>query len=321
MTNGLRVLEEIIQRHGSSNLKIAFCPYKAEMWDAMESIYDSCLFEPKVQAKICPIPFAEVDFAGNVGMFRTETSQLKSIITPHEDFITPDKLDEFKPDYVVLHYPYDEHNSVTRIAKDFWSINLMYKGYKIIYSPYGLPYGGISSCNLIHQPVVKHAWLIVEDSEAEAQNVIDCWKKENIDLTDRIIITGSPKRDLLWDAEDTGNTSTTLIAGSLLPLLNMFPQQIRKFRDIITNELSLNKKVILRLHPLASTGIRSKTPQYYESWLLFLGWCQVQSETHDFSFDRNIRIQDTMNDCDYMYAEPGSAVELWKGTKKPYEVF
>lgn len=320
MTNGQRVLDEIIRRHGSDNFRIAFCPYKAGMWDAMESIFDACLYKPNINPVICPISFTEVDYLGKVGLFKTETSHLKKIISRHDCFIDSEQLDAFNPDYIVLHYPYDQNNSVTRIKEDFWSTNLKIKGYKIIYSPYYIPFGGISSDDLVHQPVLKNSWLIAEDSKEEAQNVIDCWKNHGIDLTDRIVITGSPKRDLLWDAEETGITNTTLIAGSLIPLLNRFPQHIKKLQQTITDELALNKKVILRLHPLASTGIRSKTPQYYQSWLLFLGWCQELTESHDFMFDRNLRIQDTMNECDYMFAETGSAVELWKGTSKPYEV-
>lgn len=320
MTNGQRVLEEIIRRHGSDNFKIAFCPYKAEMWDAMESIFDACIYKPNINAVICPIPYAEFDCQGNLGLYHTETSRIKQL-TPHADaFIASEQLDKFKPDFVVLHYPYDGRNTVTRTANDFWSVNLIRKGYKIIYSPYALPYGGISSIDLIKQPVLRYSWLIVQDSEEERRNFIDTWKKENVDLTDRIIVTGSPKRDLLWNAEETGITNTTLIAGSLIPLLNQFPHQIRKIKQIIQDELALNKRVILRLHPLSTTGIRSKTPQYYETWLLFLGWCQTQTESHDFMFDKNFRIQDTMNDCDYMFSECGSAVELWMGTKKPYEV-
>ena len=320
MTNGRRVLEEIIRRHGSDRFRIAFCPYKAEMWDAMESIFDSCMFERNIKAVICPIPFAEFDCQGNLGLYHTETSRFRQLITYCDNFISPEQLDEFKPDFVVLHYPYDNRNTVTRIAEDFWSINLMYKGYKIIYSPYGLPYGGISSCDLIKQPVLKYAWLIVQDSEKEKQNVIDQWKKEHVDLTDRLIVTGSPKRDPLWNADETGITNTTLIAGSLLPLLNGMPRKLLKYQEVIENELALNKKVIYRYHPLSTTGFMSKLPAYYPQWINFLGWCQTLTEKHDFRFDYNIRIQDTMNECDYMFADGGSAVELWMGTKKPYEV-
>jgi len=320
MTNGQRVLEEIIRRHGSNRFRIAFCPYKAEMWDAMESIFEACIFESNIKPVICPIPFAEFDFKGNLGLYRTEASRIKEMTAYVNHFVSPEQLDGFKPDYIVLHYPYDDKNTVTRIDKEFLSVNLMYKGYKIIYTPYALPYGGTSTCDLTKQPVLKHSWLIVQDSEEEKQNVINAWKKENIDLSDKIIVTGSPKRDCLLDAEETGVTNTVLIAGSLIPLLNGMPKKLLAYQRIIEAELALNKKIIYRYHPLSTTGFLSKLPAYYPQWINFLGWCQTLTEKYDFKFDDNLRIQDTMNLCDYMYADGGSAVELWKGTKKPYEV-
>lgn len=321
MTNGRRVLEEIIRRHGSDRFRIAFCPYKAEMWDAMESIFDACIFEKNIIQKIYCIPYAEVDNQNNVGIMHDESQKLKEIVSIEDVFIY--NLDAFKPDYVVVHYPYDGYNKVTRIHKDFWSDRLKAKGYKIIYSPYGLPSGGISSCNLIMQPVLKNADLIVCDCPEEKSNIIKQWKDNaNYNINpDKIFVSGSPKRDYLWSASETGQTGTVLIAGSLIPLLNGIQQkQLTKLSEIIERELAIGHKVIYRYHPLSTSGIKSLCPIYYSQWLSFLGWCQTMTDEHDFSFDTQQRIQDTMNQCDYMYANDGSAVALWMGTKKPYEV-
>lgn len=321
MTNGQRVLEKIIKLHSTDKFKIAFCPYKAEMWDSMESVFDACVFEPRITRRICPIPFAEVDAQGNVGIMHDESSALKQITQDDDVFISD--LDSFKPDFVVVHYPYDGRNKVTRIHEDFWSNNLKSKGYKIIYSPYGLPVGGVSSCNLIMQPVLKNADLIVCDCPEEKTNIINQWKtQENIDIDpDKILVTGSPKRDYLWTAEETGTTGTVLIAGSLLPLLNGIQKKIlSRYAKIIEDELAVGHKVIYRYHPLSTSGIKAMCPFYYPQWLSFLGWCQTMTESHDFSFDTEWKIQNTMNQCDYMYADSGSAVALWIPTSKPYEV-
>ena len=320
MTNGQRVLNEIIKRHGSNNFRIAFCPYKTEMWDSMESIFDACVFEPNITAKIFPVPYAEVDAQGNVGIMHNESSALKQIVQNNDAFMS--NLDLFKPDFVVVHYPYDNHNKVTRIHEDFWSDNLKAKGYKIIHSPYGLPVGGVSTCDLTFQPVLKNAELIVCDCPEEKTNIIRQWKEsQDININpDNILVCGSPKRDYLWTAEETGTTGTVLIAGSLIPLLNGIQGNIlSRYAKIIEDELAVGHKVIYRYHPLSTSGVKALCPFAYSKWLSFLGWCQTMTENHDFAFDTEWKIQNTMNQCDHMYADSGSAVALWIPTGKPYE--
>ena len=52
--------------------RVVFFPYKADMWDSLESIYLSAKKDARCEAIVCPIPYYEKDAMTNEWIFKYE---------------------------------------------------------------------------------------------------------------------------------------------------------------------------------------------------------------------------------------------------------
>lgn len=123
------VQKEIIERR-----VVVFLPYKAALWDSLESIWKAADEDPDCDAYVIPIPYCEKEFDGTLGEVRYEGEQfpINVPITGYESF-------DFAlqhPDMIFFHNPYDEYNLATTVPPVFYAKELRKYTDNLVYIPW-----------------------------------------------------------------------------------------------------------------------------------------------------------------------------------------
>ena len=116
--------------------KIVFLPYKASMWDSMESVYLAAAKRDDVICQIVPIPYFNKD-ENNVKIEKVyEGGYLEKEydILDYREY----HIQEEQPDIIFIHNPYDNYNKVTEIDEAYFLGNLKKTGAVVVYLPYFL---------------------------------------------------------------------------------------------------------------------------------------------------------------------------------------
>ena len=114
--------------------EVVFLPYKASMWDALESIWDAACKDPDCDAYVVPIPYYDKNQDGSFGQMHYEGE----LYPDYVPIVRYDKfnLAEHQPDMIFIHNPYDESNYVTSVHPFFYSVNLKRYTDCLVYVPY-----------------------------------------------------------------------------------------------------------------------------------------------------------------------------------------
>ena len=111
-----------------------FLPYKASMWDSLESVWKAADADPDCEAYVIPIPYFDKNSDGSFREEHYEGSLYPAYVpvTRYDEF----DLEAEHPDVIYIHNPYDECNYVTSVHPHFYAKNLRNYTDKLIYIPY-----------------------------------------------------------------------------------------------------------------------------------------------------------------------------------------
>ncbi len=115
-------------------MEVVFLPYKASMWDSLESIYLAAREDPACDAYCVPIPYYDKNADGSFGELHDEQGEYPKNIEV-TDWRTY-RLEDRKPDIIFIHNPYDDWNLVTSVEPRFYSKKLRNYTDKLVYVPY-----------------------------------------------------------------------------------------------------------------------------------------------------------------------------------------
>ena len=175
-------IEEEIASIPSKTLHL-FLPYKASMWDSMESVYFAALQDPSCEALVMPITYYEKE-DGKFGKRINERAEFPSEIkTIDEGF----SLEEEHPDVIYIHNPYDDKNILTSVDPRYYSFHLKDYTENLVYIPYYTTMGKAGFGSLF-MPAYRYVHHIVVQSEEHKQRL----PKE---VQEKARILGSPKLD------------------------------------------------------------------------------------------------------------------------------
>ena len=175
-------IEEAIASIPSKSLHL-FLPYKASMWDSMESVYFAALQDPSCEALVMPITYYEKE-DGKFGKRINERAEFPSEIkTIDEGF----SLEEAQPDVIYIHNPYDDKNILTSVDPRYYSFRLKDFTDNLVYIPYYTTMGKAGFGSLF-MPAYRYVHHIVVQSEEHKQRL----PKE---VQEKARILGSPKLD------------------------------------------------------------------------------------------------------------------------------
>ena len=138
--------------------EIVFMPYKASMWDSLESVWQAAQADPDCDAYVVPLPYYERKPDGSPGALHYEGDLFPEgvEVTHYRAY----KLEERKPDAIYIHNPYDDVNIVTSVYPEFYSRELKQHTQCLVYIPYYATAGGMSEAQAMC-PAYLHADYIV----------------------------------------------------------------------------------------------------------------------------------------------------------------
>lgn len=331
----------------SVRTEAVFLPYKASMWDSLESVWRAAEKDPDCDAYVIPIPYYDKNPDGSFRKEHYEADQYPSDVPVI-------KYDEFdfglhRPDVIFIHNAYDSANFVTSVHPFFYSDNLKKYTDKLIYIPYFVlaevePDNTEAVGHIKHfctVPGVFHADKVVVQSEKMRRiyiNVLtEAVGKESRKIwEEKILGSGSPKFDKVTD---TGRTDLTvpeewlkviekpdgsrkkivLYNTGITALLKHNEKMLEKMESVFhlfrekRDEISL----LWRPHPLIQATIESMRPKLWEAYknlrerYIEEGW-----GIYDDSADLNRAI--TLSDA--YYGDMSSLVQLYQETGKPVMV-
>lgn len=317
--------------------EIVFLPYKASMWDSLESLWRAADKDPSCDAYVIPIPYYDRKADGSLGTFHYEGDEYPENV-PVRHFENYN-FAQRRPDVIYIHNPYDDCNMVTSVHPFFYSKNLKQFTEELIYIPYFV-LEEIDPNNKAAIEVIKHfctvpavinADKVVVQSENWRQiyiNVLvgETGKRNRHYWEKKISGAGSPKFDKVLNTHKENleipaewfNTvrnadgslkkvifyNTTV--GTLLKYNeNMLAKMVKVFKCFQKHQ---NEVVLLwRPHPLIKATIESMRPQLREEYNQIVEWYKnekigIYDDSADFN--RAIALSDAY------YGDPSSVVQL-----------
>lgn len=314
------LLEEIILEvsHLPVSYQIVFFPYKADMWDSLESIWLACKDEPVCDCKVVPIPYYHYDADQDKWLYQYEIDKFPDYV-PVVHYADYD-LNE-QADAAFVHNPYDEYNHVTHIHSEYYSYNLKKYVSKLFYVPYYVTSGFVAE-NHKALSVYNHADYIVVQSESFKDGLKDTG------YAHKAIVMGSPKLDrvirLSGSKDNIPEEWKPILQGKKSLMLNTSLHQFLVDGEVYLQKLSYVFDVVKRRgdvvlvwrpHPLLYSTIESMRPE------LLPMYEQLQQKF----LDENIGILDTTPDIihtvaavdGYMGEASSSVVNLFEAAGKP----
>ncbi len=116
------------------HIEAVFLPYKASMWDSLESIWMAANEDPDCDAYVIPIPYFDKDPNGNLGQEHYEGSCYPDYV-PITEYRAYD-FEARQPDMIFIHNPYDNGNYVTSVHPFFYTSCLKRYTENLVYVPY-----------------------------------------------------------------------------------------------------------------------------------------------------------------------------------------
>lgn len=331
--------------------EVVFLPYKASMWDSLESVWKAADEDPNCDAYVIPIPYFDKNPDGSFREEHYEGAQYPAYvpITRYDEY----DLAARRPDAIYVHNPYDEHNHVTSVHPYFYCKNLKNYTDKLVYIPYFV-LGEISPDNQKAIDGMKHfcftpgtiyAHKVIVQSEDMRRIYINEYSKaakelgltgEHVDrafLEKKFLGIGSPKFDKVLNTKkeeveipaewlkviekpDGGWKKVIFYNISVNALLRHEEKLIRKMESVFETVLENREEVALlwRPHPLIQATIESMRPQLWEAY----------REIRDRYIEEGWGIYDDSADLDravavsdVYYGDGSSVVQLYQETGKP----
>ncbi|MBQ6132805.1 MAG: hypothetical protein IJI65_01475 [Lachnospiraceae bacterium] len=323
---------------------VVFLPYKASMWDSLESIWAKMKEEPDTITMVIPIPYYDRDAAGGLSKIHYEGTMFPKDV-PIE-FYSKHDLKTMHPEAIYIHNPYDGANYVTSVSPEYYSSELKNYTDELVYVPYFI-LGDIDPSNKAAVKGIEH--FVTVPAVVNAHKVIvqsEDWRRVYIDIMtglageetrtyweNKIEGSGSPKLERVrnlkaedyeipedWDRlikkSDGGKKKVIFYNTSVAALLHESEKMIEKIKRVFEFFKENRDDVVLlwRPHPLMEATITSLRPELWQSYKDLVdayrneGW-GIYDDSPEL--DRAIAISDAY------YGDQSSVVWLYKETGKP----
>lgn len=346
-----QIRNDIICEMPDDRKEAVFLPYKASMWDSLESVWKAADADPGCDTYVIPIPYFDKNPDGTFREMHYEGDQYpKDVpVISYEDY----DLEARRPDVIFIHNPYDECNYVTSVHPYFYSKNLRNFTEKLVYIPYFIleeidPVNQEAVDSMKHfcfTPGIIYANQVIVQSENMRQIYINEYMKaakemgvggEHVDrksLEKKFLGTGSPKIDKVLNTEkeelnipadwmqiiekpDGSWKKIIFYNTSVSALLRHDEKMLRKMESVfgIFRENKDEVALLWRPHPLIQATIESMRPQLWERY----------RELRDRYIEEKWGVYDDTADLDRAilisnayYGDPSSVVQLCREAGMP----
>ncbi len=335
------------KRDVPTRIEAVFLPYKASIWDSLESVWRAADEDENCDAYVIPIPYYDKNPDGSFRKMHCEDDQYPAYvpITRYDAF----DFEKHHPDMIYIHNPYDGLNLVTSVHPFFYSDHLKKFTDQLIYIPYFV-LGEIkpeeeqrikTMQHFCTTPGVYNADKVIVQSEDMRQVYIQVLMKESGSHNaaarkyweDKILGLGSPKYDKVACTKkeeleipkpwldlilrpDGSWKKIILYNTSIGGLLTHNEKMLAKINYVLDVFRKNQEEAVLmwRPHPLIESTLTSMRPQLWKTYrairdrYLAEGW-GIYDDTADL--DRAIEVSDAY------YGDGSSVVQLYQQTGKP----
>ena len=339
----VKVKNKLEEQLPSDKKSIYFLPYKASMWDSLESVWEKARDEGDCDAVVMPIPYCDRNPDGSAKEWHWEGNQFPDYV-PITDYRTVN-LAEVHPDEIYIHNPYDDCNLVTSVAPEYYSSKLKQHTDQLVYIPYFVSdeNGATPEWAETHarMPVYVHADIVIQQSEKMRdiyiQALVNLYGEHTRHIWEKKIKGwGSPKLDKVrkvkrneadvptdWLAKikkPDGSWKKVVMYGTGLgEMLRSEAKLLDKIDNVLAYFQRKTDDVMLlwRPHPLIPATLDSMRPELASRYAQIVDdykksdW-GIFDDTADL--DRSIAI------CDAYYGDDSSVIQLFQGVKKPVMV-
>lgn len=328
-----------------------FLPYKASMWDSLESVWRAADEDENCDAYVIPIPYYDKNPDGSFREMHCEADQYPDYvpITGYDEY----DFDKRRPDIIYIHNAYDNWNLVTSVHPKFFSANLKKYTEMLVYIPYFVldeidPDNMQSVENIKHfcfMPGIINADKVIVQSEDMKKIYINEYLKaakehglqgRHLDrefLEQKFLGLGSPKYDrvcviakedldipqdwLKMVRKPDGSWKKIVFYNTSISALLIYKEKwVAKIEDVlrIFKENQDEVALLWRPHPLIESTIRSMCPNVLDKYILLKK--KYINESWGI-FDETPDVDRAIILSDAYYGDRSSIVQIYQQTGKP----
>lgn len=288
-------IENSVKNDIAVRTEIVFFPYKASMWDSLESIYLAAKEDPDCDVYCVPIPYYTLNPDHSFGQMYYEGGDYPQdiVITDWQEY----DFEERRPDVIYIHNPYDDCNLVTSVHPRFYSSNIKKYTDTLVYVPYYCTLGGMSEAQNLCPAYIYADYIVIQSPQFREyfdNNIPD----------EKFLSFGSPKVDKIickcnnpseppaeWKIkmfDGQGRKKTvyfynTSIGGMLADTETFLKKMEYVFKCFHGRE---DVCLLWRPHPLLEATFHSMRPEF----------CQVYIDLKNMFIDSSLGIYDTTSD-------------------------
>lgn len=336
-------IENSIKNDIKIRLEIVFMPYKASMWDSLESIWEAAKKDSDCDVYVVPIPYYDRNSDYSFGQFHYEGGEFPDYVEV-VDYNTY-SLKKRRPDIIYIHNPYDEQNYVTSVDPQYYSYKLKEYTEQLVYVPYCIydePANPerketIEFCSRYVTSGILNADKVILQSENFRRAVVNALLTyRGMDRgfwEEKVLALGSPKYDRVLNSDidkrhipdswkrmikkpDGSNKKVIFYNTSLNGLLQYDEKMIRKIKSVLRLFYENREECVLlwRPHPLVKATIESMRPGLWAEYKGIVdeyrdgGW-GIYDDTPDFHAAFAV--------SDAYYGDFSSLLLLYQATGKP----
>lgn len=331
--------------------EVAFFPYKASMWDALESVYLAAKEDPDCDAYCVPIPYYDRNPDRSLGEKHYEGREYPKNIEVI-DWQTYN-FEERKPDVIYIHNPYDDWNLVTCVHPRFFSANLKKYTEELVYIPYfvldeieptdqarieGMKHfcflpGVVNADKVIVQSEKMKQIYVNEYLKAAQANGLGGYHLDRKKLEEKFLGLGSPKFDKVkntkkedleipdeWlriiEKPDGSWKKIIFYNTSIAALLENNEKMLEKMKYVFSVFKENQDEVALlwRPHPLIKSTVSSMRPQLWAEYEKLVN--QYRQEGWGI-YDDSSDMDRAVVLSDAYYGDMSSVVQVYQRTGKP----
>lgn len=278
----LEKLECSINNTVKGKLEVVFMPYKASMWDSLESLWLAAKEDINCKTHVVPIPYYDRNSDMTLGEKHYEGDCFPKYvdIENYRDF----ELENIQPDIIYIHNPYDQYNSVTSVAPQYYSAELKKYTEYLVYIPYFIIANQSSQINVVNIPLCKNVDKVILQSDRvlkmASDKLAESLGRPLGDLKNKLIALGSPKIDSIVNMKkedyELPDAWEKLINGKKVILYNTSIgtalAETKLFMDKLRNTLEYFKErddIVLwwRPHPLLISTFSAMRKEYVDEYI------------------------------------------------------
>ena len=319
-------------------IEMVFLPYKASMWDSMESVWLSAKDDPQCDAYVVPIPYYNRQSDGTFGKMHWEGDQYPDYV-PVVDWKSYD-VEARHPDVIFIHNPYDDGNLITSVHPDYYSGKLKEHAELLAYLPYFVVSDDVPEPFLVCAGTL-HADKVFVQSEKIRGTYIRAFKefeKKNRCVGRfgkaevKFIASGSPKFDKVINSKpedfsvpgewlrlierpDGTQKKIVLYNTTVGAILRGNEQYLKKLRHVLDTFRKRDDVVLWwRPHPMNEETYQSMRPQLLDEYE------QIVTEYNHTGFgiyDDTPDLHRAINLSSFYFGDASSLVAMYQCTGKP----